>query len=161
MARIAYLDCFSGISGDMMLGALIDAGVDAGALERELRLLGVEGWSLRAERVHRAGIAATLARVDLAEAPQPHRRLPDVLAIIEASSLPTVDRERASAVRTRANPRRCEWSHLCSASLAMPVAHLGHFAVISVVLASCVETADDSPIVTPDRIAGCSPATPR
>jgi uncharacterized protein (TIGR00299 family) protein len=101
MARIAYLDCFSGISGDMLLGALIDAGVDARALERELRLLGVEGWSLPAERVRRAGIAATFARVELAEAPQPHRRLPDVLAIIEASSLPAGDRDRAANVFRR------------------------------------------------------------
>ncbi|HLB24538.1 MAG TPA: nickel pincer cofactor biosynthesis protein LarC [Dehalococcoidia bacterium] len=101
MTRVAYLDCFSGISGDMLLGALIDAGLDAAALSAELGRLDVPGWSLRAERVSRAGIAAMLAHVDLAEAPQPHRRLPDVLAIIQRSSLPAEDRERAAAIFRR------------------------------------------------------------
>ncbi len=101
MARVAYLDCFSGISGDMLLGALIDAGVDATTLSGELRGLGVGGWSLHAERVTRGGIAATLAHVELAEQPQPHRKLPDVLAIIERSSLPEDDRERAAGVFRR------------------------------------------------------------
>ena len=58
-------------------------------------------WSLRAERVHRAGIAATKAHVELAEAPQPHRRLPDVLAIVDASSLPSGDKATARAVFDR------------------------------------------------------------
>ena len=101
MARVAYLDCFSGISGDMLLGALIDAGVDATTLSGELRGLGVGGWSLHAERVTRGGIAATLAHVELAEQPQPHRKLPDVLAIIERSSLPEDDRERGAGVFRR------------------------------------------------------------
>lgn len=98
MTRIAYLDCFSGISGDMLLGALIDAGVDSRALSSELEKLGVPGWSLRAERVRRAGIAATQAHVELAESPQPHRRLPDIVAIIEGLSLDAADRERAAKV---------------------------------------------------------------
>ena len=99
--KIGYLDCFSGISGDMLLGALLHAGLDAGALRTELAKLNVDGWSLRAEPVTRAGIAATKAHVDLAEAPQPHRRLPDILRLIEASSLHADDRARASAVFQR------------------------------------------------------------
>ncbi|HZP57910.1 MAG TPA: nickel pincer cofactor biosynthesis protein LarC [Dehalococcoidia bacterium] len=101
MVTLAYLDCASGVSGDMLLGAAIDAGVDVDALRTELAKLGVEGWSLRAERVTRAGLAATRAHVELAETPQPHRRLPDVLRIIEGSALPDADRERASAVFRR------------------------------------------------------------
>ena len=101
MTRAAYLDCFSGISGDMLLGALIDAGVAVDALREELHKLGVAGWELRAERVTRAGIAATKAHVDLAEQPQPHRKLPDVLAILDGSSLPTSDHNRAAAVFRR------------------------------------------------------------
>jgi uncharacterized protein (TIGR00299 family) protein len=101
MTKIAYLDCFSGMSGDMLLGALIDAGVNADALSAELGKLGVDGWSLRAERVRRAGIAATLAHVDLAEARQPHRRLPDIAAIFERSSLPAGDRAAALAIFRR------------------------------------------------------------
>ena len=98
MTRAAYLDCFSGISGDMLLGALIDAGASADSLSAELAKLNVPGWELRAERVIRAGIAATKAHVVLAEAPQPHRRLPDILSIIDGSSLGLTDRERATAI---------------------------------------------------------------
>jgi uncharacterized protein (TIGR00299 family) protein len=101
VARAGYLDCFSGISGDMLLGALLDAGLAVDALRGELTKLSVPGWEIRAERVTRGGLAATRAHVDLAESPQPHRRLPDVLALLEASSLHAGDRERASAVFRR------------------------------------------------------------
>ena len=101
MTRTLYLDCVSGISGDMLLGALIDAGVPVDDLRAELQKLSIEGWALSSERVSRGGIAATLARVDLAEQPQPHRRLPDVLAIIDGSSLPEGDRTRAGDVFRR------------------------------------------------------------
>jgi hypothetical protein len=98
VTRIAYLDCFSGISGDMLLGALLDAGVDVGALHSELAKLNTPGWSLRAEDVRRSGIAATKAHVDLDASGQPHRRLPDVLALLEASSLEEQDRKRAGDI---------------------------------------------------------------
>ena len=61
--RVAHFDCFSGISGDMTLGALIDAGVDAEAIRTGLDSLGLP-IKLVTERVVRAGIAATLARID-------------------------------------------------------------------------------------------------
>jgi hypothetical protein len=101
LTRIAYLDCFSGVSGDMLLGALLDAGVEIGALRAELQKLGVDGWSLRAEPVRRAGIAATLVHVDLAETPPPHRRLADILALLDASSLAAGDRDGAAAIFRR------------------------------------------------------------
>src|SRR5690242_17239523 len=56
--RIAYLDCFSGISGDMFLGALLDAGVPAELLEKTVETLGV-GARLEVSRVNRSGISAT------------------------------------------------------------------------------------------------------
>ncbi len=101
MTRIGYLDCFSGISGDMLLGALFDAGLSATALTAELSKLGAAGWTIRAEAVTRAGLAATKAHVDLAEAPQPHRRLPDILAMIDAAALHAEDARRASDVFRR------------------------------------------------------------
>jgi uncharacterized protein (TIGR00299 family) protein len=101
LTRIAYLDCFAGISGDMLLGALLDAGLELDALRSELARLGVDGWSLRAERVSRSGIAATKAHVELAESPQPHRRLPDILAIIERSTLDEGDKQRSADVFRR------------------------------------------------------------
>jgi hypothetical protein len=101
VTSIAYLDCFSGISGDMLLGAMLDAGLSVDALRTELQKLDVGGWSLRSEAVNRGGIAATRAHVDLAEGAQPHRRLHDVLRIIEASSLAAADKQRAGDVFRR------------------------------------------------------------
>jgi uncharacterized protein (TIGR00299 family) protein len=98
MTRVAYLDCFSGISGDMLLGALVHAGVSLDDVRAQLSRLGLEGWSLSAETVRRSGIAATRVRVDLDEAPQPHRRLPEILRIIDASSLDKSDGERAAKI---------------------------------------------------------------
>lgn len=62
-AGIAYFDCFSGISGDMVLGALVDVGLEVGALERELHKLKLPGWSIAAEKVRRGAIAATQVKV--------------------------------------------------------------------------------------------------
>ena len=79
MTRIAYLDCFSGISGDMLLGALVDAGLDIGALRAELAKLSVSGYRLDAAKTQRAGLAATKVTVQLEEAASAsggHRRLP-------------------------------------------------------------------------------------
>jgi pyridinium-3,5-bisthiocarboxylic acid mononucleotide nickel chelatase len=60
---IVYFDCFSGISGDMVLGALVDAGADLAAIERELRKLDLPGWSIMAEKVRRGSITATQVKV--------------------------------------------------------------------------------------------------
>ncbi len=85
--RIGYLDCFSGISGDMCLGALVDAGVPLEKMEEALAGLPVSGYSLSAERVRRAGVAATRVRVELDHHEhQPHRGLSDVLSIIREGS---------------------------------------------------------------------------
>jgi uncharacterized protein (DUF111 family) len=53
--RIGYLDVFCGLSGDMFLGAIVDAGVSLEALTAELRKLPVHGWQLRAEEVRKGG----------------------------------------------------------------------------------------------------------
>src|SRR5271165_6423146 len=58
LMRIAYLECFSGVSGDMFLGALVDAGVPATLLEQTVARLGI-GAQLEISRVVRSGIAAT------------------------------------------------------------------------------------------------------
>src|SRR5580700_10658056 len=59
MSRLLYFDCFSGISGDMVLGALIDAGLPVQDLRRALGSLAMAGCDVRAERVLRAGLSAT------------------------------------------------------------------------------------------------------
>ena len=63
--KIAYFDCFSGISGDMVLGALVDAGLDPALLQAELEKLDLPGLSLSFQRTSRQAIAATLAEVRL------------------------------------------------------------------------------------------------
>ncbi len=66
--RAAHIDAFSGASGDMLLGALVDAGVSMTDLEATLRGLPLDGWSLQAEQVMRGGLGATHIRVQSSEA---------------------------------------------------------------------------------------------
>jgi uncharacterized protein (TIGR00299 family) protein len=98
--RVAYLDCFSGISGDMLLGAMLDAGLPLGELQGVLSGLSIEGWSLSASKVKRGAIAATHAVVDVRDE-QPARTLEDVLRVIADARLPDADKERAAAVFRR------------------------------------------------------------
>src|SRR5687767_4128277 len=63
--KTLYLDIFSGISGDMFLGALLDLGVDLKALEKELRKLPVEGYHLHVSKAFRSNIAGTKFDVHL------------------------------------------------------------------------------------------------
>jgi pyridinium-3,5-bisthiocarboxylic acid mononucleotide nickel chelatase len=98
--RIAYFDCFSGISGDMVLGALVDAGADLAAIESELRKLGLEGWSISAEKVQRGQIFATHVKVVTSEEHH-HRGLPIILGRIEKAQLNPRAAERARRIFTR------------------------------------------------------------
>ena len=98
--RIAYLDCFSGVSGDMLLGAMLDAGLGLDELRGELSSLPLSGFALSAGKVKRAGIAATHAVVDIAEE-QPARTLEDVLRIIAGARLPEADKEKGAAIFRR------------------------------------------------------------
>lgn len=84
--KIAYFDCFSGVSGDMILGALIDAGLDIGELESELGKLQISGYELRAERTARRGITGTKFNVDITEQGV-ERKLKDIVKIVDQSSL--------------------------------------------------------------------------
>ena len=133
--KIAYFDCFAGISGDMFLGALIDAGLDQALLAGELARLPLEGYRLEFDRVERGGIQATRFKVILArqggdrqadseytevdspgedsagvkaqgQAPVPgehggHRTLPQIVEIIESSSMSPRVKTRAAAIFTR------------------------------------------------------------
>jgi uncharacterized protein (TIGR00299 family) protein len=98
--KAAYFDCFSGISGDMALGALVDAGVDAEALSGAIGRLGLDGVELRFEREMQGYLAGTRAHVTAPEGPR-HRHLPEILKIIEGSSLSSLVKDRASAIFRR------------------------------------------------------------
>ena len=93
----AYFDCFSGISGDMTLGALLDAGVSVEQLRRELQALDLPGWELTAEKLWKNGMAATYAKVR-AQDTSTHRSLSAILGIIEKSSLATGVKDRSAAI---------------------------------------------------------------
>jgi len=84
--RIAYFDCFSGVSGDMILGALIDAGLDLQQLESELSKLKISGFTLKAERTARNGISGTRFLVH-AEEDHIERHLRDIEEIMDHSDL--------------------------------------------------------------------------
>ena len=127
MSRVLYFDCFSGISGDMVLGALLDAGLPLDELKRALGSLAVAGYDVTAERVLRAGVSATKfivhehATSDQRPAPQhaaarpaprhqhpriiitPSRTcsLPEIFALIDRSALSPAGRDRAKALFQR------------------------------------------------------------
>ena len=95
--KLAYFDCFSGISGDMTLGALVDAGCPVEYLRSELQSLRVPGWTLSAKRLWKNGMAATYVKVQT-EDQQTHRSLSAILEILQTSQLAPQVRDRASAI---------------------------------------------------------------
>jgi uncharacterized protein (TIGR00299 family) protein len=98
---LAYFDCFSGISGDMTLGALVDAGVSIDILRAELAKLNLPGYALKVEKVKRSGIAATKVHVIIDQKDQKSRHLSDILSIIESSALSSPVKDKSSRIFTR------------------------------------------------------------
>jgi uncharacterized protein (TIGR00299 family) protein len=99
MARALHFDCFSGISGDMTLGALIDAGVDPQAVRRGIDSLGLP-VRLEVERVRKGGFAATRVRVEAPEEHE-HRHLPEVEEILRRGALTEKQRDLALRIFRR------------------------------------------------------------
>jgi uncharacterized protein (TIGR00299 family) protein len=99
-ARIAYFDCFSGISGDMVLGALVDAGAELREIESGLRGLGLENWSISAEKVQRGAIFATQVKVTSKEEHH-HRGFSVILKRIEEAHLAPRAAARAAKILER------------------------------------------------------------
>lgn len=98
--KTLYFDCFAGASGDMILGALIAAGVEPGAFKHQLAFLDVKGYSIDFESVDRSGINATYARVHTAHE-HAHRHLSDILKIIYDSRLSDAVKDRAAKIFSR------------------------------------------------------------
>ncbi|MEW6335617.1 MAG: nickel pincer cofactor biosynthesis protein LarC [Thermodesulfobacteriota bacterium] len=100
--KIAYFDCFAGISGDMTLGALIDAGADPERLEDGLAALGIGGYRIEIGRRVAGYIEAADVRVALDRSPGGHHRhLQQILAIIERASLPGPVKRTAEGIFRR------------------------------------------------------------
>jgi pyridinium-3,5-bisthiocarboxylic acid mononucleotide nickel chelatase len=99
--KVAYLDCIAGASGDMLLGALLDAGLSADVLHAELAKLHIEHeYHVHVSVVSKNGFKAT--KVDVhAHDGAPERRLADLLAIVNAADVSERVKERASRVFTR------------------------------------------------------------
>ncbi|MFA0748806.1 nickel pincer cofactor biosynthesis protein LarC [Fervidibacter sp.] len=93
----AFVDCFAGISGDMLLGALIDAGAPVDNLLLGLETLPLSGWELKIERVRKGAISATSVSVIVKEK-QPERHLSDIESIVLASQLPEKVKEQSLKV---------------------------------------------------------------
>ncbi|OKH31293.1 TIGR00299 family protein [[Phormidium ambiguum] IAM M-71] len=108
MKKVAYLECPTGIAGDMCLGALVHAGVPLDYLIEKLRLLGIsDEYELRAELVHRNGQEATKVHVDLIDDDHHHhhedhhihaRHLPEIERMILAAGLPSQAESMSLAV---------------------------------------------------------------
>ena len=84
--RVAYLDCFSGISGDMTLGALVDAGVPLETIQQGIDSLGLPNCRLVASEVKKHGFRATHIEV-LSEPEHKHRHLHHITDMIDRSAL--------------------------------------------------------------------------
>ncbi|MCF6178429.1 MAG: nickel pincer cofactor biosynthesis protein LarC [Geopsychrobacter sp.] len=98
--KTLYLDCFSGISGDMFLGLLIDLGLDSALLEQELNKLQLPGWQLQIGREQRHGIEGCRVQV-ICQKQKTHRRWSDIDKILVDCSLSLSIKERARRIFQR------------------------------------------------------------
>ncbi|MEO5860458.1 MAG: nickel pincer cofactor biosynthesis protein LarC [Pyrinomonadaceae bacterium] len=98
--KTLYFDCFAGASGNMVLAALIAAGVDAGSLKTELAKLNLPDFELAVENVDRSGISSVHVRVDIPDE-EKHRHLPEIERIINGSDLSPTVKQRSLAIFQR------------------------------------------------------------
>jgi uncharacterized protein (TIGR00299 family) protein len=99
--RTAYFDCFSGASGDMLLGSLLDAGLAIEDLQADLKLIHMGGYRLETQRVTRKGLTGTQLRVLLENDERPARHLSTIENLIGESTLPEKVKARCLAVFRR------------------------------------------------------------
>lgn len=99
--KIAYFDCFSGAAGDMILASLIDAGAQLERIRSELASLDLKGYELSVKKVKRGLIQGQLLEVHVESQGQPHRRLSDILMLLENSRLGESVKSKAKAIFRR------------------------------------------------------------
>jgi uncharacterized protein (TIGR00299 family) protein len=100
MMKVAYFDCVAGVSGDMILGALLDAGLPEATLRERLAALKLQDFELRCQRVQKNGFSATQVDVFVADDVQ-ERHLSDIERIVERSDLPPAIKEEATSIFRR------------------------------------------------------------
>ena len=96
--KIAYFDTIAGISGDMALGAFVNAGVPFDELNKELQALGIGGFELQARHIERNGMVATKVDVVISEQPNYHRHIKDIEELIDKSSFTDNVKERSKKI---------------------------------------------------------------
>ncbi len=97
--KIAHFDCFSGVSGDMILATLIDAGLSPAKLKRELKKLKLDGYAISVSKVKKSGISATSVKVRVDKnRNRVHRTFSDIKKIIDKSSLEPYVKKKSLAV---------------------------------------------------------------
>ncbi len=101
MPELAWFHCFSGVAGDMALGALVDAGADLAEVTAIVEKVGVTGWALEAEPVLRSGVAATKVHVRGVEHEHHHRTWRSIRALLDEAGLPDRVHRRASEAFAR------------------------------------------------------------
>ena len=99
--KVVYFDCPSGASGDMILGALVDAGVSLDALRTELAKLPLGGYRLTAREVRKGAFRATKVDVEVDATAHHQRNLPEILRLLEQSGLPGRVKADATRIFTR------------------------------------------------------------
>ena len=99
--KVVYFDCPSGASGDMILGALVDAGVSLDALRTELAKLPLGGYRLTAREVRKGAFRATKVDVEVDATAHHQRNLPEILRLLEQSGLPGRVKADAARIFTR------------------------------------------------------------
>jgi uncharacterized protein (TIGR00299 family) protein len=100
MTTIAYFDCLMGVSGDMLLGALIDAGLESDRLTQALSSMDLAGYTLSWERMMKGPLAATQVTVEVTES-KTERHLADVEALLDAATMPEDLRQDAKSIFRR------------------------------------------------------------
>ena len=96
--KAAYFNCIGGVSGDMVLGALVDVGLSIDSLCNELSKLGVQGYDIEASPDSRSAISGTRVSVKTSSATQPRRNLRDILSLIDESRLSPSVKEKATRI---------------------------------------------------------------
>src|SRR5262245_15272646 len=100
--RIAYIDCFSGVAGDMLIAAWLDAGLPEAVIRDTIARLSLPEVSLTVEKTKKQGLAATYIRVDVdPNVPKKHRHLHHIVKIIDDAELPPVVANNAKRIFTR------------------------------------------------------------
>ena len=98
VTRVAYFNCFSGIAGDMALGALFDAGADLNYVRQVLGPLDVGGWTVEPQKINKLGLSATYANVKSQDDRDNPRNWHDIKALLAQTDLPVRVEQRAQLV---------------------------------------------------------------